>query len=154
MIEELVKTSRSKVLNYDRFETYLLYPPDVNQPRKLLGCEDIFATLVRGKLFRVRRFELNDNTLGENQFSSLVVVDMTDVYNNKSSVEFTTIKEYRGLTSESSNRIFNVICNNRDYFWIITDYLKRHDDKFNVNDDICLFEELHEFILSKVGIQT
>lgn len=152
MIEELNYVSEQQRVGYDRFESYSLYPSDVNQPRKLLGYEDIFATIVDGYLFRVRRFEFPDNTLGENQFSSLVVVDMTDVYCNKSLVEFITIKEYRGLTSESSNRIFNVICNNRDYFWIITDYLKRHGDKFDVNDDINLFEELQEFIISKVGV--
>ena len=151
MIEELVRTSGSKLPTYDRFESYELYPSNLNQPRKLLGYEDIFATIVRGKLFRVRRFEFLVDTLDENQHSSLVVVDMTDVYTNKSLVEFVLIKEYRGLTSEISNRLFNVICNNRDYFWIITDYLKRHGDKFDVNNNTSLLKELQEYIISKIG---
>lgn len=151
MIEELIRTSGSKLPTYDRFESYELYPSNLNQPRKLLGYEDIFATIVRDKLFRVRRFEFPVDTLDENQRSSLVVVDMTDVYSNKSFVEFVLIKEYRGLTREISNRLFNVICNNRDYFWIITDYLKRHGDKFDVNNNTSLFEELQEYLISKIG---
>lgn len=145
MIEELVRTSRSKFPSYDRFESYELYPSDLNQPRKVLGYEDIFATMVRGKLFRVRKIDLYG-------YPSMVLVDMTDVYTNGYSIEFKLIKDYSCITSELANRIFNVICNNRDYFWIITDYLKRHDDKFDANDDMNLFEDLQEFINSKLGV--
>lgn len=152
MIEELVWTSVSKISSRDIFESFELYPSDLNQPRKLLGYEDIFATIVRGKLFRVRLFEHLYVTSEDEEYPYQIIVDMADVYSNKSSAEFIFIKEYKCISSETANRIFNVICNNRDYFWIITDYLKRHDDKFDVNDDINLFEELHEFILSKVGV--
>lgn len=154
MIEELVWTSVSKLSSRDLFESFELYPSDLNQPRKLLGYEDIYATIVRGKLFRVRLFEYLYNRSEDEQYPYHVIVDMANIYSNKSSADFIFIKDYKCMYSEPANRIFNVICNNRDYFWIITDYLKRHGDKFDVNDDINLFEELHEFILSKVGIQT
>lgn len=151
MIEELVRTSGSKLPTYDRFESYELYPSNLNQPRKLLGYEDIFATIVRGKLFRVRRFEFLYNRSEDEQYPYQVIVDMADVYSNNSLAEFIFIKDYKCISSETANRIFNVICNNRDYFWIVTDYLKRHGDKFDVNDDINLFEELQEYIISKIG---
>lgn len=155
MIEELVWTSVSKISSRDIFELFELYSSDLDQPRKLLGYEDIFATIVRGKLFRVRLFEyLYNSSDDEEQYPYHIIVDMANVYSNESLAEFIFIKDYKCISSESANRIFNVICNNRDYFWIITDYLKRHGDKFDVNDDINLFEELHEFILSKVGVQT
>ena len=151
MIEELVRTSGSKLPTYDRFESYELYPSNLNQPRKLLGYEDIFATIVRGKLFRVRLFEFLYNRSEDEQYPYQVIVDMADVYSNNSLAEFIFIKDYKCISSETANRIFNVICNNRDYFWIVTDYLKRHGDKFDVNDDINLFEELQEYLVSKVG---
>lgn len=152
MIEELVWSSVSKISSRDIFESFELYPSDLDQPRKLLGYEDIFATIVRGKLFRVRLFEYLYNRSEDEQYPYQVIVDMADVYTNKSLAEFIFIKDYKCMSSETANRIFNVICNNRDYFWLITDYLKRHDGKFDVNDDINLFEELQEFIVSKIGV--
>lgn len=151
MIKELVRTSVSKLPSYDRFESYELYPSNLNQPRKLLGYEDIFVTIVRGKLFRVRRFEFTRYTSDKYQYPFMVIVEMTDIYSNKSLIEFKTIKEYGTVFKDSSMRFFNVICNNREFFWIITDYLKSHGDKLDEDDMSRLHKKLHEFIILNIG---
>lgn len=155
MIEELDYVSEQQKIGDDRFESYSLYNSNPDTPKMKIGSEYIFATIVDGYLFRVRQFEYYLSRLDDEDISPYqIVVDMLDIYSNKSSIDATHIKTYDCISPDQSYILFEMICCDKKYFWIITDYLKRHGGKFDVNDDINLFEELEEYLFPKMSVQT
>lgn len=155
MIEEINYVSEQQRIGYDRFESYSLYNSNTDTPKQKIGNEYIFATIVDGYLFRVRQFEYYPSML-DDEFTSpnLVIVDLLDVYSNSINLDVTHIKTYECMTNGQSDKLFDIICSDKKYFWIISEYLDRHHGHFDVNDDIILFEDLQEYLYSKLGIQT